>query len=110
MFDPVHEFIHVVQYWVCMALGAFLAIPLVCFGSWWFALLPVFLYYILYGGEWLIAIMHHFFSQKKKSIAAANDKAYRNSAMEMEAYQNEHDFEYLMTRPWWANFRYYGKL
>ena len=105
-----HEFIHMVQYWVCFALGAVLAIPLVYFCSWWFALLPVVLYYLLYVIEAGVSFVHHFFSTKKKNPAAAADKAYRNSAMEIEAYENEGNFEYLMTRPWWANFRYYGRL
>jgi fatty acid desaturase len=105
-----HEFIHMVQYWVCVAIGAAIAIPLVYFFGWWFILLPAFLYYILYVGEAAISFVHHFFSTKKKDAARAADKAYYNSAMEMEAYENDGNFEYLMTRPWWANFRYYGKL
>lgn len=107
--DENHEFIHMVQYWVCFTIGAVLAMVLTHV-TWWAALLPVFLYYILYGVEWLISMVHHFFSKKKKDLAAANDKAYRASAMEMEAYANEGNFEYLMTRPWYANFMYYGKL
>lgn len=105
-----HEFIHVVQYWVCFTIGSVLAIPLVYSVSWWFILLPALLYYFLYITEAGISFVHHFFSTKKKDPAGATDKAYRNSAMEMEAYANENNFEYLMTRPWWANFRYYGKL
>lgn len=108
-----HEFIHVVQYWVCVAIGALLAIPLCAFVSWWFLLLPPLLYYLLYVGEAAISFIHHFFAARRQNLDALNaaaDKAYYNSAMEMEAYENQSNFEYLMTRPWWANFRYWGKL
>ena len=80
------------------------------FVSWWFVALPVVLYYLLYVGEWLVSFVHHFFSTKKKNAATASNNAYYASAMEMEAYENEGNFEYLMIRPWWANFRYYGRL
>ena len=105
-----HEFIHVVQYWVCFTIGVILALPMVYFFSWWFVLLPIFLYYILYVGEVAISFVHHYFNKRKRDASDVADKAYYHSAMEMEAYENQNNYEYLMTRPWWANFRYYGKL
>jgi hypothetical protein len=92
-----------------------LALPLVVFFGWWWALLPPLLYYILYVGEAAVSFVHHFFRDLyrvgfNKAWIAATDKSYHHSAMEMEAYENQSNFEYLMTRPWWANFRYYGKL
>lgn len=104
-----HEFIHVVQYWVCFTIGAVAAIFLTHV-SWWFLLLPPLIYYILYALECAVSFVHHFFSTKKKDAAGAADKAYHHSAMEMEAYANEHNPEYLRDRVWYANFRYYGKL
>ena len=101
-----HEFIHVVQYWVCFTIGAVAAIFLTHV-SWWFLLLPPLLYYILYVLEAAVSFVHHFFSTRKKNAAAAADKAYYASAMEMEAYANEHNPEYLKDRVWYANFLYY---
>ncbi len=64
-----HEFIHVVQYWVCFTIGVILALPMVYFFSWWFVLLPIFLYYILYVGEVAISFVHHYFNKRKRDAS-----------------------------------------
>lgn len=71
-------------------------------------IIPPFMYYVVYGVEWLVSIIHWFFSKKKKDIVEANGKAYRNSAMEMEARFNERVKDYLLKRKPFAFIKYYG--
>lgn len=71
-------------------------------------LVPPLMYYVVYGVEWLVSIIHWFFSKKKKDIVEANGKAYRNSAMEMEARFNERVKDYLLKRRPFAFIKYYG--
>lgn len=116
-----HEKVHQEQYQDCFGAGLALAIiimfTLFAFGiqSAWMlllALLPIFLYYIIYGIEYLISFVYRSF--KHKNLVMANDNTYYASAMEMEAYdlQEEwrkpckdrrihHSFEW---------FKYYGTI
>lgn len=56
--------------------------------------------WILYGGHWLINFLF-------KSMSA--DEAYRNVIFEKEAYDNQHDLDYLKTRKFWAWTKYWKK-
>lgn len=116
-----HEKVHQGQYQDCFGAGLALAIitmfTLFAFGiqSLWMlllVLLPIFLYYVVYGTEYLISFVYRSF--KHKNLVMANDSAYCSSAMEMEAYdlQEEwrkpckdrrihHSFEW---------FKYYGTI
>ena len=116
-----HEKVHQQQYQDCFGAGLALAIitmfALFAFGiqSYWMLLLvlfPIFLYYIMYGIEYLICFIYRSF--KQRDIVLANENAYCFSAMEMEAYdlQDEwrkpckdrrvhHSFEW---------FKYYGTI
>lgn len=107
-----HELIHVAQYRECFVSGCVLAVLFVFLRgfSLWYVLLPVLLYYVLYLVEWAVSFVHHLFSKRKKDFVGANDKAYDASAMEMEAYDNERDLDYLSRRKWYAFMKYYGKL
>lgn len=90
-----HEKIHCRQFWECFAM-AMLLWPV----SWWFVLLSLSLFYILYGSECLISRLKN-----------GNWRdAYKNSAFEMEAKQNENDPDYLAGRSFFAFIRYYGKI
>jgi hypothetical protein len=68
------------------------------------------LYYILYLVEAGISFVHHLFAQGKKDVRRAQRNSYLNSAMEMEAYENEIDPEYIEKRSWCSFIKYYGKL
>lgn len=112
-----HEGTHIRQYWdlTGMGLGLSILILFTLFAfeveSWWMLTLlavPFTLYYVVYGVEWLVSIIHWFFSKKKKDIVEANGKAYRNSAMEMEARFNERVKDYLLKRRPFAFIKYYG--
>lgn len=118
-----HEKTHQVQYLEVMTVSVLLLlltdIVLACCGVsektvnlmlWLTILVPPFVYYILYGLEWLVSFIHWFFSKKKKSVVEANGKAYRNSAMEMEAKFNENVSGYLLRRKAFAFLKYYGTL
>lgn len=116
-----HEKVHQRQYQDCFGAGLALAIILMFTlfalsiqSHWMFllVLIPIFLYYIVYGVEYLISFIHWLF--KHKNLALANDNAYYSNAMEMEAYdlQDEwrkpckdrrihHSFEW---------FKYYGTI
>lgn len=117
--DLQHELIHCIQYIECFFLGfGIISVSLILtaiFKEWnysflWFLLISFLWYYIMYGIEWLISLIHNFFSTKKKNIEVANDKAYAASAMEMEAYANEKVKGYLNNRKAYAFLKYYGKL
>lgn len=94
-----HEKVHQRQYQDCFGAGLALAIitmfTLFAFGiqSLWMlllVLLPIFLYYIVYGTEYLISFAYRSF--KHKHLVMANDSAYCSSAMEMEAYDLQEEW------------------
>lgn len=62
--------------------------------------LLVVLFLVWYGLEWLIRLV----------IYRSTHKAYRMISFEQEAYQNEHDDDYLTTRRWYAWTKYIFKL
>lgn len=80
-----HESVHVTQYQTCFTLGLSIAVGImfICFGfdyyGWWMLSLiaiPILLYYIYYGIEFLIRLI----------IYRDRDKAYRMIAFEQEAF------------------------
>lgn len=105
-----HEKIHVRQYLEVLILFLLVATILSIFriGSPYFFVMAFFMYYIIYGIEWFISFTHHLFSKKKKDFVVANGKAYKNSAMEMEAYVNESEPFYLEHRRLFSFIKYYG--
>lgn len=105
-----HERIHVRQYWECFVIGLVIACVLACFGIFWGFILPLILFYLMYGIEWAISFIHHYFSRRKKTLYDVNEESYYNSAMEMEAYENEKNPTYLIERTPLRFFKYYGKL
>lgn len=118
-----HEKTHQTQYLEVMTVSVILLllvdIILVCSGMsektvnlmlWLTVTVPPFVYYVMYGLEWAVSFIHWFFSKRKKSVVEANGKAYRNSAMEMEARFNENVTGYLLRRKAFAFLKYYGTL
>ncbi|MEM6718400.1 MAG: hypothetical protein AAF611_03695 [Bacteroidota bacterium] len=56
-------------------------------------ILPFYVFYVL---EWLIRLCYY----------RNRNKAYRNLSFEREAYQNDHDFEYLKKRKLFQFLKY----
>lgn len=116
-----HEKVHQGQYQDCFGAGLALAIismfTLFAFGIqslWMFLLLliPLTLYYIVYGVEYLISFIYRSF--KHKNIILANENSYYASAMEMEAYDLQDEWRKPCSERrihhsfgW---FKYYGKI
>lgn len=94
--DENHENIHGAQQKEMLIVGAILAVILaVCgCGRWSLFALPLFLYW--YGVEWLIKYCYY----------RDTDKAYKNGALEREAYANQNDMTYLSHRRPFAWVRY----
>ena len=86
--DENHENIHGAQQKEMLIVGAILAVILAVCGCGWWSLfaLPLFLYW--YGVEWLIKYCYY----------RDTDKAYKNGALEREAYANQSDMTYLSHR------------
>ena len=53
-------------------------------------------FYLLYGAEWLVKFIKNGFK---------GHTAYRNLSFEKEAYNNEHDLNYLKTRRHYAEWK-----
>lgn len=83
-----HENIHGEQQKEMLVIGCTMAVILaVCGCGWWSPLaLPLFFYW--YGIEWLIKYCYY----------RDTDKAYKNGALEREAYANQNDMTYLSHR------------
>lgn len=86
-----HEAVHVEQYQTCFSAGLALAVSIMftCFAfnafGWWMLsliLIPILLYYIMYGIEFVIRLIQY----------QDRDKAYRMIAFEQEAYDLENEY------------------
>lgn len=107
--------IHVRQYWECLAasvvLWFLLHVGAALLGghvsAWWLLFVPT-TFYLLYGVEWLISYVYHILQGDARD--RWNDAAYHASAFEMEAYAHEAEANYLSSRRWFAFVKYYGKL
>lgn len=93
-----HESIHSVQMIECMILAAsVIAIICIIFNiSWWFLLLAIPMYYIQYCLEYVII---RFFHKKQGD-------AYHDVSFEEEAYNNEHNLNYINHRKVFAWMQY----
>lgn len=86
-----HEASHVTQYRTLFMTGLYIDLItlFICFGfniyGWWMLsliLVPIFLYYVWYGIEYLIRLTKY----------RDRDKAYRMIAFEQEAYDLQHEW------------------
>lgn len=96
-----HETMHLRQQLEVLIAAFVLILAMVLiFGiSWWWMLVSLFVYYAWYGTEWLVRL----------AIYKDKNKAYRNIAVEQEAYNNQYDFTYLDNRKAFAWVRFIGK-
>ena len=94
-----HERIHLRQQREVMlvSLIPMLVLCLTCLSWWWMAVVP-FVYYLLYGIEYVIRLLVH-----------GKKEAYRNISFEQEAIIYERDFYYLKERMRFAWVKYTGR-
>ena len=91
-----HETTHAIQWTEVTILSGFVIFLLqvgLGFSGWWYLLVPV-VYYIWYVLEWLV----------KFAILQDWNSAYRSVCFELEAYDSQHDNNYIENRdiitPW----------
>ena len=92
-----HEYTHAMQQLECLILGILIALMLFCFDCRWYSLIPLGLFYEIYGLEFIIKLpMCHYDSTL----------AYLSISFEQEAYQNQGNPRWLDTRPafYWRHF------
>lgn len=94
-----HEAIHTRQQYEIIVASAILFLWIVNTYGWLCYLLIIFaLPLVLYALAWLVAL-----------VLPPYDSAYKDSPFEREAYANQHNPNYLATRPWFAVVRYIRK-
>ena len=94
-----HEAIHTAQQYEIITASALVALVMCnLFASWWYLLGVVLLPFVLYIVAWLVAL-----------ALPPYDRAYKDSPFEREAYANESNPEYLVTRPPFAWVKYIFK-
>ena len=96
-----HETIHLRQQLeVLIVAFVFILAMILIFGiSWWWMSASLLVYYAWYVAEWLI----------RWAVCHDRNLAYKNIAVEQEAYLNEHDMGYLKDRRLFAWVEYLGK-
>lgn len=105
-----HEAIHVRQWEECMIASAVLLTVILLFTGfnlWVYLLCPLW-FYLQYGLEYAISYMYHLC--RNRCWVNVGDKAYGNSAFEMEAEANEEVDGYLDVKTPFEFFKYYGKI
>lgn len=91
-----HEAIHTRQQYEIIIASAILFLWVVNTYSWWFYLLIIFaMPLVLYALAWLVAL-----------VIPPYNSAYKDTPFEREAYANQHNPDYLDSRPWFAWVRY----
>jgi len=100
-YEENHEKIHLRQQLeVLIASAAVIAALILIFGwSWWWMLTSLFVYYAGYGIDYAIRYVAY----------GSPHEAYRNIAVEQEAYLNERDMAYLNQRKAFVWVKYLGK-
>lgn len=94
-----HEAIHTRQQYEIMVASAILFLWVVNTYSWLCYLLIIFaMPMVLYALAWLIELMRPPYNS-----------AYKDTPFEREAYANQHNPNYLDSRPWFAWVRYVRK-
>lgn len=94
-----HEAIHTAQQYEIMTLSALVALVLCnVWASWWYLLIVVVMPIAIYVLAWLIAL-----------ALPPYDRAYRDTPFEREAYGNQYNTDYLVTRPPFAWLKFIKK-
>jgi hypothetical protein len=97
--DINHEKIHGMQQIETHIVALILAVLFAAVGlfSWWWVLVSPFVYFALYGLEYIVRWICYGFDTRE---------AYRNISFEQEAYLNENDLTYIKNRHLFASWRY----
>ena len=91
-----HEAIHTSQQYEIMVTSALVALILSnIYSSWWYLLLVIVMPILIYLLAWIIEV-----------ILPPYNSAYKDSMFEREAYLNQGNLEYLITRPVWEVVKY----
>lgn len=91
-----HEAIHTVQQYEILTASALAALVVSnIYASWLYLLIAIAMPILLYALAWIVALMLQPY-----------DRAYKDSPFEREAYANEHNPQYLATRPLFAWVKY----
>lgn len=94
-----HEQIHTMQQYEILGVSALISLVLCnIWASWWYLLVTIAMPIALYVLVWLIEL-----------ALPPYKNAYRDSPFEREAYMNELDVNYLVTRPLFAWVKYFLK-
>lgn len=94
-----HEQIHTMQQYEIMLASALISLILCnIWASWWYLLVTIAMPIALYVLVWLIEL-----------ALPPYKNAYRDSPFEREAYENDEDVDYLVTRPLFAWVKYFLK-
>jgi cytochrome c biogenesis protein ResB len=92
-----HEQIHTMQQYEILGASALISLVLCnIWASWWYLLVTIALPIALYVLVWLIEL-----------ALPPYDSAYKDSLFEREAFANQHDHDYLVTRPLFAWVKYW---
>ena len=94
-----HEQIHTMQQYEILGASALISLVLCnIWASWWYLLVTIALPIALYVLVWLIEL-----------ALPPYNSAYKDSPFEREAYENDEDVDYLVTRPLFAWVKYFLK-
>lgn len=94
-----HEQIHTMQQYEIMLASALISLVLCnIWASWWYLLVTIALPIALYVLVWLIEL-----------VLPPYTSAYKDSPFEREAFANDEDVNYLVTRPLFAWVKYFLK-
>lgn len=120
IYEKIHEQIHTMQQYEILAVSSIVSLVLCNLnGSWWYLLATILLPFVVYVVGWVMEIVlppYHGisfdfhkddnfitkFEKIKKTIARICNDAYKDNCFEREAYQNQHDRDYLATRSLFA--------
>ena len=91
-----HEAIHTGQQYEILTASALVALVVSnIYASWMYLLIVIAMPILLYALAWIVAL-----------ALPPYDRAYKDSPFEREAYTNEHNPQYLATRPLFAWVKY----
>lgn len=94
-----HEQIHTMQQYEIMLASALISLVLCnIWASWWYLLVTIALPIALYVLVWLIEL-----------VLPPYTSAYKDSPFEREAFANDEDVNYFVTRPLFAWVKYFLK-
>lgn len=92
-----HEYIHIAQQFECLILGILMCLLLWVFDCSWYSLIPVGLFYWVYGLEFLVKLPLCNFNRKM---------AYYSVSFESEAFKYQNDLNWVKIRPRFYWIRY----